>query len=124
MSLSPESAFSPDLDERGGHMSLLPTRGALSRAEDGRTVAAVVAGAWRSAPAESNGPMAALARVAPFLLQSGTGALAWWRTSHAGRHRTGPALLFQEAYRLHNRQAQEHLHHLSELLGLLRSVNV
>jgi hypothetical protein len=88
--------------------------------ERGKTVAAALAGAWRSSPPRLDVPLAKLADVASVLLRTGVGGLAWWRASDAGRHDTGTAFLFRDAYRLHTSQAAEHEKHLQQLLRLLR----
>src|SRR5262245_26533271 len=88
--------------------------------ERGKTVAAVLAGSWRSSPPALDLSPAAVAEIAPVLLRTGAGSLAWWRASGAGRHDTGTSLLFREAYRLHSRQAADHEEHLKQLLRLLR----
>jgi len=86
----------------------------------GRTVAAALSGAWRSSPPPLELSPATLADIAPVILRTGAGGLAWWRASGAGQHDSGIALLFREAYRLHTTQSGEHEQHLKQLLRLLR----
>ena len=88
--------------------------------ERGKIVAAALAGSWRSSPPPLDLPLAMLADIDSILLRTGAGGLAWWRTSDAGRHDTGTALLFREAYRRHTNQVADHEEHLEQVLGLLR----
>ena len=87
--------------------------------ERGKTVAAALSGAWRSSPSPLDLSPATLADIAPVILRTGAGGLAWWRASGAGQHDSGTALLFREAYRLHTNQAAEHEQHLKQVFRAL-----
>src|SRR5262249_1051858 len=88
--------------------------------ERGKAVAAALAGSWRSSPPRLDLPPAKLAEIGSILLRTGAGSLARWRASGGGRHDSGTALLFREAYRLHTNQAADHEEHLKQVLRLLR----
>src|SRR5579863_889158 len=50
---------------------------------NGFAIAAMLAGSWRRAPPRLELPVEDLTAIAPLLLRSGAGALAWWRIRHS-----------------------------------------
>jgi hypothetical protein len=74
---------------------------ASSPLERGRSVAVVLSGAWRASPPPLVLAPAEVARIAPLVLGTGAGALAYWRLRSAGRLSSPEAEPFRQAYRLH-----------------------
>lgn len=90
----------------------------------GRTVAAVLAGAWRGTPATLNLSTTELEEVTPLLLESGGGALAWRRVRNSHLKATPAAAELLQAYRLHAIQAALHEINIKHVLVLLRAADV
>ena len=90
----------------------------------GELVADLLAGSWRQQLREPTLTATELATIAPLLLQSGAGALAWRliRNSPLGTTPSGNEL--QQAYRLHALQAAVHETNIKQVLTLLRRAGV
>jgi hypothetical protein len=93
----------------------------------GQLVARALAGAWRfQPPALELGPEE-LDSVARQLLQSGAGALGWWRARHATQAASSPTSSLkelQQAYRLHSLQALIHEQEIERVFLLLKGAGV
>ncbi|HZE73114.1 MAG TPA: nucleotidyltransferase family protein [Pyrinomonadaceae bacterium] len=90
----------------------------------GYLIAAALTGAWREFPPSPRLSAEELEGIAPLLLGSGAGALAWnsLRTSHL---RDSPiAELFREAYQFYSLQSSVHELQIQEVFKLLRSGGV
>lgn len=98
-------------------------RRTLSRASRGRLVAQVLAGAWRVSPPPISSAEE-LAEIAPLLLRSGAGALAWWRIRDSGLQATRFAQQFQDDYRFHALHAALNERGLKQTIRLLRGLGV
>jgi|SRR5579859_301261 len=92
---------------------------------NGRAVAALLAGSWRRSPPRLELPVADLTRIAPLLLRSGAGALAWWRIRHSG-YELLPAELcqFRVTYLGYAARAAEYEAELIDSLTALRSSGI
>jgi hypothetical protein len=90
----------------------------------GAHVAAVLAGAWRSAPPPLCLAPDDVAVAVPLLLQSTAAALAWRRLRTAGRLAARLARELQTAYRVHAIESAGHEQHLQEVLPMLRAAGV
>ncbi len=69
--------------------------------ERGRDVASLLAGAWRASPPPLTLSLSAVAALAPIVLGTGAGALAYRRLRLAGLASSLEAAPFHEAYRMH-----------------------
>src|SRR5205814_891640 len=69
--------------------------------EVGPLIAAALSGSWRRQPDPLCLSPAALAKIAPLLLQTGAGALGWWRVKATGLADTRPGRHLRQAYRQH-----------------------
>jgi hypothetical protein len=87
----------------------------------GELVAATLAGSWREKASALNLSPSELTLVAPLLLQSGAGALAWRRLRNSPLSADAAAGELQQAYRLHAIQAALHETNLKEVVKLLRA---
>lgn len=85
----------------------------------GKLVARALSGAWHADAAPMPLSAAELGRVAPTLLGTGAGALAWWRLRSSALEQTALAGELRQAYRLHTLQAAVHGQHREHLAGLL-----
>lgn len=85
-----------------------------------KLVAQILAGAWHDSPPVSVSADD-LAELAPLLLNSGGGALGWWRVRHSGLRSTPAARELQQAYQLHTLQAAVKELEISQLFSFLRS---
>ena len=90
----------------------------------GRLVAQTLAGAWRRRPPALELEMAELDRIAPQLLASGAGALAWWRVRHSDAHSSSAFTDLQQAYRLHTLQALIHEQKIEQVFKLLNAAGI
>ena len=89
----------------------------------GHTIARFLAGAWRPSPPPDLSA-AALASIAPLLLKSGAGALAWWRLRGSALADTPAGRGLREAYRLQALEAEVHALRIADVLGRLRGAGV
>lgn len=90
----------------------------------GEGIAVVLAGAWRPSPSPLRISAEQLSEVAPSLLRTGGGGLAWWRVKHS-RWPTSPELLrFRQAYRLQHLLAALHERWIQRAVARLRSSGI
>lgn len=94
------------------------------RVERGATIAAVLAGSWRDPPPPSTLTPAELADLAPLLLSTGAGALAFWRLRGTALQSAPDALPLKQAYRLHTLQAAVHVEQIRVALACLQAAGV
>ncbi|MEP6922685.1 MAG: nucleotidyltransferase family protein, partial [bacterium] len=90
----------------------------------GELVATALATSWRQTPTAPDLSTAELATVAPLLLESGGGALAWCRIRNSPLNATPAAAELHQAYRLHAIQAALHEINIKQVLVLLRAAGV
>jgi hypothetical protein len=91
--------------------------GRLAKLDVGETIAAVLAGAWRAAPDPIPDDLVRrLPDVAPRLLDTGCGALGWWRLRTSGVAPTDEIAALRQSFRLHALQAAQHEQALQHLL--------
>jgi hypothetical protein len=84
-------------------------------------IAKVLGGAWRNSPPELKSSLEEVSEVAPLLLGSGAGALAWWRVRHTTLQTTETAREFHEAYLLHTIHGSLFAYKTRQAISLLRS---
>lgn len=92
--------------------------------ERGLIVARALAGAWRPPPTPPSISPAEFAAIVPLLLETGAGALAWWRIRHSAVQPSPVASLLKQAYRLQAVLAALHEQQLIQALTRLRSAGV
>ena len=90
----------------------------------GELVASLLAGSWRQQPREPTLTPTELANIAPLLLQSGAGALAWRLIGNSPLAATPAGKELQQAYRLHALQAAVHETNIRQVVTLLRAAGV
>ena len=90
----------------------------------GRTVARVLAGAWRESPPPVDFSAGELTEVLPLLLASGAGALGWQRVRRSPLGDTEPAAQLHEAYRMHALHSAIHESEIQQLFALFRAAGV
>lgn len=87
-------------------------------------MARLLAAAWRASPPPLVSSAGELAEIAPLLLRSGAGALAWWRIRDSGLRATPFAEQFRHDYRFHALQAALNERALKQIIRLLRGCGV
>jgi hypothetical protein len=97
---------------------------AASSLERGRSVAALLTGAWRASPPPLALAPAEIARVAPLVLATGAGAIAYWRLRSAGLQALPEADPFRQAYRLHTLEVAVQESRLPEAFARLRAAGI
>lgn len=90
----------------------------------GRLVAAVLAGAWRRMPPPLEQTPEELAEATPLLLESGAGALGWWRVRSSALQSTLEASHLQDAYRLYTLRSVLHRRSIADAATLLRGAGI
>ena len=81
----------------------------------------VLANSWHPAARATDLSADELRDVAPLLLGSGSGALAWCKIRHSQLQSSPVAFQFQQAYRHHTLEAARHERDIQTILALLRS---
>lgn len=100
------------------------TMSRTSAIETGRLVAKCLASAWRVQPPPLDLSTADFERIAPLLLQTGVGALAWWRVRESELRNCAAAEQLHEAYRLYTLESRLNQAKIAKVFALLRSFGV
>ncbi len=87
----------------------------------GELIADALALAWQNPAPLLSLSSESLNTIAPLLLNSGAGALMWWRIQHSGLRSTPAAQELHQAYRLHTLQAGVKRLEISQVWSFLRS---
>lgn len=87
-------------------------------------MAQLLAGAWRASPHAPANSAQELEEVAPLLLRSGAGGLAWCKVRHSELGSPPVADQLHQAYRLQSLQAALHERSLKQVIRLLRGIGV
>ena len=95
-----------------------------SRTRRGSLVAQLLTGAWKSDPPVPITLPQDVEDIAPLLLRSGSGGLAWNKLRHTGLQACPSANHFHQAYRLQSLQAALHERSLKLVIPLLREIGV
>lgn len=95
-----------------------------ARAARGRLVAQLLSEAWRGSPPQPLNSARELEEIAPLLLKSGAGGLAWCRVRKTPLRTSRAASHFRQAYRLHSLQAALHERSLKQVIRILRGAGV
>ena len=90
----------------------------------GGLLATALAGAWRQPPPPMAMSAEELGEITPLLLETGGGALGWWRFQHSPLATSRAGRRLRRSYRLHTIQAAVHEHELARTVGLLRSAGI
>lgn len=89
--------------------------------ERGRLIARVLTNSWDATPPSLSFSVEDLTAVAPLLLNSGAGALGWWRVRNSNLRATPIAEQLHQAYRLHALDSAVKELEIGELFSFLRS---
>ena len=81
-------------------------------------------GAWREPPPPVAMSVEDLGQIAPLLLETGGGALGWWRFQHSVLATTPTGRQLKMAYRLHTLQAEVHEREIARVVTRLRSTGL
>ena len=90
----------------------------------GCAVAKFLAGSWRAVQTNPKISVEELNEIAPLLLKSGAGGLAWWRIRGGALSQTAAGLELNSAYRLHSLQTAIHKAELIDAVSLLNDLGV
>ena len=91
---------------------------------DGNLLAVVLAGAWRHSPPPPQLSWYDLDEVAPLLIDSGAGALGWWRVRHSDLSKRPAAQALRQAYRQNAILGTLHERRIQEVIALLHAAGV
>src|SRR6266436_10042310 len=92
----------------------------LKQYERSRSIVTALAGSWRSDAAAPSITTADLAEITPLLIQSGAGALVWWRIRNDQLAKSDAGLQLRQSYLLHRLEASLHIDRLKRVLQQLR----
>jgi hypothetical protein len=92
--------------------------------EKGRRVAALLFGAWRASPPALALAAAEVSTIAPLVLGTGAGGIAWWRLRSAGLSALPETEPFHQAYRLHTLEGAVQEGRLPEAFSRLRTAGI
>jgi len=81
-------------------------------------------GAWRRSPRLIEISATELESIAPLLLGSGAGGMAWCRIRNSALHDSPVAFQLQQAYRHHTLEAARHERDITTIFSLLRSRSI
>jgi hypothetical protein len=90
----------------------------------GSLVAAFLAGAWRRKPPAFDLSVADFETITPLLLQTGAGALGWWRVRESALQGSAAAAELRQAFRLYTLNSRRNKSTIEKVFVLLRSVGV
>jgi hypothetical protein len=79
-------------------------------------MAAVLSGAWWHSTTAPQIFLAEFEALAPLLIQSGAGALAWWRISDCALATSDTGRQFHQLYRLHRLEASLHVRRINGVI--------
>jgi len=95
-----------------------------SAKDTGRLVAAFLSGAWRRKPPALDFSATDFERIAPLLLQTGAGALGWWRLRSSKLESCAAAEQLHEKFRLYTLETRLHKSRIEEVFALLRARSI
>lgn len=96
----------------------------LNQRSSAALIAEALSGSWRSSVNAPEISPADLAAIVPLLVQSGAGALVWWRIRGSALAATDAAAELQQHYRLHRLEASLHLRRIKRVVRQLRAAGV
>lgn len=92
--------------------------------ETGRLVAGCLVGSWRAKPPALDLTAADFQKIAPLLLQTGAGALGWWRVRDSEWQSCAPSEDLRQAYRLNILNSRINQSKIERVFMLLRSAGI
>ena len=95
-----------------------------SAKETGSLVAAFLTGAWRLEPPALDFSATHFERIAPLLLQTGAGALGWWRLRSSELDSCAAAEQLHESFRLYTLTSRLNKSRIEKVFALLRSSGI
>ena len=101
-----------------------PKRMTTTTSSMGSLLATALRGAWREPPPPVAMSADELGEIAPLLLETGGGALGWWRFRHSPLATSPAGERLKMAYRLHTLQAAVHERDIARVVDRLRSVGL
>lgn len=99
-------------------------RSGIKRSEPGYLVATLLSGSWRDSPPSLFISPTELSEIAPLLLKTGTGPLAWWRIRYLDLSASQAAFHLRQAYRLQTLHARLAEGEIQDAITVLRSAGV
>jgi len=96
----------------------------LRQQESARSIVTALTGAWRSNAARPPISSAELAEITPLLIQSGAGALVWWRIRHDELAKSDAGTQLHQSYRMHRLEASLHVGRLKRVLQEFREAGI
>jgi hypothetical protein len=96
----------------------------LKQPENARSIVTALNGVWRSNAAPPAISSAELAEITPLLIQSGAGALGWWRIRNHELAESDAGAQLHQLYRMHRLEASLHVGRLKRVLQQFREAGI
>ncbi|MDT4967192.1 MAG: hypothetical protein QOJ64_1929 [Acidobacteriota bacterium] len=96
----------------------------LTLTSNARHLTTFLNGAWRASPPRLAITSEELSQIAPLLLGSGAGALAWWRIRESALAESPAGKQLQDAYRLHTLRALQAQDRIKSVFSFLRADDI
>jgi Uncharacterised nucleotidyltransferase len=94
------------------------------QAEIARSIFTALTGSWRFDAGAPTVTAAELAEITPLLIQSGAGALAWWRIRNDELAKSDAGVQLHQMYRLHRLEASLHINRLKRIIQQFREAGI
>src|SRR5258707_7253344 len=99
-------------------------RKSLQQYENARSIITALSGSWRAHAAAPPITPGELAAITPLLIQSGAGALLWWRIRDGELAKSDTGEQLRKLYRIHRLEASLHVARLKRAFQLFREAGI
>lgn len=99
-------------------------RKSLRQYENARSIITALSGSWRAHAAAPPITPGELAAITPLLIQSGAGALLWWRIRDDELAKSDAGEQLRQLYRIHRLEASLHVARLKRVFQLFREAGI
>jgi hypothetical protein len=99
-------------------------RKSLQQCEKARSIITALSGSWRAHAVAPPITPAELAAITPLLIQSGAGALLWWRIRDHELAKSDAGEQLRQVYRIHRLEASLHVARLKRVFQLFREAGI
>jgi len=99
-------------------------RKSLQQCENARSIITALSGSWRAHAAAPPITPGELAAITPLLIQSGAGALLWWRIRDDELAKSDAGEQLRQVYRIHRLEASLHVARLKRVFQLFREAGI
>jgi hypothetical protein len=96
----------------------------MKHEEQGRRLAAVLSGSWRTVPPRVDFEAADWGATVERLVETGAGGLGWWRVRGSGLEQLPATVTLRDAYRFHSIHAAVRERQIAQVLDRCRAIGV